>query len=81
MIREEVRQVKILDARDKQLRNKTVHLVKVQWQGQSIEEETWEREEKVRAKYPELFENFGLLFLIFGFYFKYLCTISRTKSI
>ena len=31
MDREEVRPVKILDARDKQLRNKTICLLKVQW--------------------------------------------------
>ena len=58
-IREEVRPVKILDARDKQLNNKTVRLVKVQWQGISTEEATWEREDEVRAKYPALNENTG----------------------
>ena len=60
MDREEVRPVRILDARDKQLRNKTIHLVKVQWQGRSTEEATWEREDEVRARYPRLFENTGL---------------------
>ena len=57
MEREEVRPVRILDARDKQLRNKTIRLVKVQWQGRSTEEATWEREDEVRANYPGLFEN------------------------
>ena len=47
IVREEVRPVRILDARDKQLRNKTVLLVKVQWQGRSTREVTWEREELV----------------------------------
>ena len=60
MVREEVRPVRILDARDKQLRNKMVRLVKVQQQGRSTEEATWEREDEVRAKYPDLFENAGL---------------------
>ena len=60
MGREEVRPVRILDARDKQLRNKTIRLVKVQWQGRSTEEATWEREDEVRANYPGLFENTGL---------------------
>ena len=60
MEREEVRPVRILDARDKQLRNKTIRLVKVQWQGRSTEEATWEREDEVRANHPGLFENTGL---------------------
>ena len=59
-MREEVQPVKILDARDKQLRNKTIRLVKVQWQGRSTEEATWEREEEVWAKYLDLFEKTGL---------------------
>ena len=60
MDREESRPVRILDARDKQLRNKTIRLVKVQCQGRSIEEVTWEREDEVRASHLELFENTGL---------------------
>ena len=47
MDRAEVRPVKILDARDKELRNKTIRLVKVQWQGRSTEEATLEHEEVV----------------------------------
>ena len=60
MDREEVRPVRILDARDKQLRNKTIRLVKVKWQGRSTEEATWEHEDEVRPSYPRLFENTGL---------------------
>ena len=60
MDREEVRPVRILDARDKQLRNKTIRLVKVPWQERSTEEATREREDEVRANYPRLFENTGL---------------------
>ena len=37
-MREEVRLVRILDARDKQLRNNKICLVKIQWQGRSTEE-------------------------------------------
>ena len=54
-LREEMHPVKILDAREKQLRNKIVRLVKVQWKGRSTEEATWEREDDVQKKYPELF--------------------------
>ena len=67
IMREEVRPVRILDARDKQLRNMMIHLVKVHWQGQSIEEATWEREDEVRANYPDLFENTRICILILYF--------------
>ena len=60
MDREEVRSVRILDARDKQLRNKTIRLMKIQWQGRSTEEAMWECEDEVRASHAELFENTGL---------------------
>ncbi|KAK6150716.1 hypothetical protein DH2020_015648 [Rehmannia glutinosa] len=39
----------------KKLRNKEIPLVKVLWRNQSIEEATWEREDEMRAKYPNLF--------------------------
>ena len=38
----------------KQLRRKAVNLVKVQW-GDDEEDCTWETEEDIRKKYPELF--------------------------
>ena len=40
----------------KKLRNKEVPLVKVQW-GDSIEDATWEAEEKIRNSYPHLFDS------------------------
>ena len=49
--------VKILDRRDQVLRGKVIHLVKVAWSRHSDEEATWEREDKMREKYPELFEE------------------------
>ncbi|KAK6150684.1 hypothetical protein DH2020_015616 [Rehmannia glutinosa] len=39
----------------KKLRNKEIPLVKVLWRNQSVEEATWEREDEMRAKYPDLF--------------------------
>ncbi|KAM6590683.1 hypothetical protein CsatA_013288 [Cannabis sativa] len=50
------RPVKILDQKDKILRNKTITLVKVLWRNSVVEEATWELESDMREQYPELFE-------------------------
>ncbi|KAA3464254.1 DNA/RNA polymerases superfamily protein [Gossypium australe] len=47
--------VKILAREVKQLRNKSIALVKVLWQRHGIEEATWEPEESMRNQYPNLF--------------------------
>ena len=47
--------MKILDQKDKVLRNKVVALVKVLWRNQVAEEAMWETETDMREKYPELF--------------------------
>ncbi|KAL5561823.1 hypothetical protein UlMin_031570 [Ulmus minor] len=49
------RPVRILDFKVKTLRNKEIPLVKVLWRNQPIKEATWEREQDMRASYPELF--------------------------
>ncbi|GAV86255.1 Chromo domain-containing protein [Cephalotus follicularis] len=49
--------IRILDRRIKQLRSKTIPLVKVLWQYHGVEEATWEREDDMRAKYPQLFSS------------------------
>ncbi|XP_062113261.1 uncharacterized protein LOC133824401 [Humulus lupulus] len=41
--------------KEKELRNKKISLVKVLWRSSNIEEMTWEREDEMRSKYPELF--------------------------
>ena len=46
---------KILDRQDKLLRNKVIPLVKVQWRYHKGSDATWEREDHMREKYPELF--------------------------
>ena len=51
----EEKPVEILDRKDKVLRNKIVPLVKVLWSNHVVEEATWETEEDMRKKYPELF--------------------------
>ncbi|KAL2531675.1 Uncharacterized protein Adt_05026 [Abeliophyllum distichum] len=47
--------VKILMRETKRLRNKEVPLVRVLWRSNTIEEETWEREDEMKKKFPELF--------------------------
>ncbi|CAH1412384.1 unnamed protein product [Lactuca virosa] len=47
------RPVVILDRKTKELRNKRVGLVKVQWQPRKCSEWTWEPEEEMRQHYPE----------------------------
>ena len=45
-------------ARDvKMLRNRGIALVKVLWQNHRVEEATWEREDDIRAHYPELLQD------------------------
>ncbi|KAL0536800.1 hypothetical protein IC582_025762 [Cucumis melo] len=49
--------VEILAREVKTLRNKEIPLVKVLWRNHRIEEATWEREDDMRSRYPELSEG------------------------
>ena len=49
--------VEILAKEVKMLRNRKIALVKVLWWNHKVEEATWEREDDMRARYPELFEH------------------------
>ncbi|XP_073153121.1 uncharacterized protein [Henckelia pumila] len=49
------RPLRILDRKDKVIRNKSIPLVMVQWQRRGTEEATWELESWMRAEHPELF--------------------------
>ena len=49
------RPTRILAYEVRQLRNKTIPLVKVLWQHHGIEEATWEQEAAMREQHPELF--------------------------
>ncbi|KAL0540047.1 hypothetical protein IC582_024275 [Cucumis melo] len=49
--------VEMLAREVKTLRNKEIPLVKVLWRNHRIEEATWEREDDMRSRYPELFEG------------------------
>ncbi|KAL5549630.1 hypothetical protein UlMin_004861 [Ulmus minor] len=51
----EEKSVRILDHKTKTLRNKEIPLVKVLWRNQKMEEATWERDDEMKASYPELF--------------------------
>ncbi|XP_042023132.1 uncharacterized protein LOC121770471 [Salvia splendens] len=46
----------ILDRKVQQLRNKSIPSVKVLWEHHGQEEATWELEDKMKERYPELFE-------------------------
>ncbi|XP_070034582.1 uncharacterized protein [Nicotiana tomentosiformis] len=48
--------VSILDRQVRKLRNKEIASVKLLWQNQQVEEATWEAEEEMKKKYPNLFE-------------------------
>ena len=47
--------LKILDTKERVLRTKTIPMVKVLWRNHAREEATWEVEDDMRKKYPELF--------------------------
>ncbi|KAL0560422.1 hypothetical protein IC582_000827 [Cucumis melo] len=49
--------VEVLAREVKTLRNKEIPLVKVLWRNNRVEEATWEREDDMRSRYPELFEG------------------------
>ena len=55
--------VQILGREEKELRNKTISLVKVLWINNLVEEATWEREDKMRSQYPHLFHDTGTNFV------------------
>jgi len=48
---------RILDYKEKHLRNKIIPLVKVLWRSQQIEEATWEQEKEVQNNYSQLFQG------------------------
>ncbi|EOY21545.1 Uncharacterized protein TCM_013309 [Theobroma cacao] len=53
----EVQPVRILDGKDRVLRNKNIPMVKVLWKNARIEEMTWEVEHQMRNQYPHLFSE------------------------
>jgi hypothetical protein len=57
----QVHPLRILDRKKKQLQNRAIELLKVQWTWYGPEDTTWEHEEVMWAEYPHLFENFERL--------------------
>ncbi|XP_028063796.1 uncharacterized protein LOC114267013 [Camellia sinensis] len=55
--------MQIIDRLVKQLRNKTISMVKVEWREHYGKEATWEKEEEMRQRYPHLFPSEGNLSL------------------
>ena len=55
--------VQIMGREEKELRNKTISLVKVLWRNHRVEEATWEREDQIRSQYPHLFQETGTNFV------------------
>ncbi|XP_070004044.1 uncharacterized protein [Nicotiana sylvestris] len=55
--------VAILDRQVRKLKSKNIASVKVQWRGQLVEEATWEIEQDMRSRYPNIsttsFLSFG----------------------
>jgi hypothetical protein len=47
----------ILETADRVTRRSTIRMCKVKWGHHSEEEATWEREDDLKAKYPELFSS------------------------
>jgi hypothetical protein len=54
----QVEPIHILDQKVKVLRNKDIGMVKVQWNCYSPKYATWEHEEDMWAKLPQIFDNF-----------------------
>jgi hypothetical protein len=49
--------VKILNTSDKVTRNNRYKMCKVQWSNYTEEEATWEKEDQLKAEFPEIFSN------------------------
>jgi len=50
--------IKIVDFKTRVTRNQTSNFYKVQWSNHSEREATWETEEFLKSKYPELLQTY-----------------------
>ena len=53
----EERPFRILEEMERVARSKAIKFYKIQWEHHTKEEATWEREDFLRAAYPELFSR------------------------
>ena len=53
----EQKPVKLLEDSERRTRNKVIKFFRVQWEGHTEEEATWEREDSLREEYPYLFNE------------------------
>ncbi|GJU44923.1 hypothetical protein Tco_1202189 [Tanacetum coccineum] len=51
--------IEIMDCEVKRLKQSRIPIVKVRWNSKRGPEFTWEREDQMQKKYPELFSNFA----------------------
>jgi hypothetical protein len=49
--------VKILDTSEKVTRNNRYKMCIVQWSNHTEEEATWEKEDQLKAEFPDIFSN------------------------
>ncbi|XP_028053620.1 uncharacterized protein LOC114257986 [Camellia sinensis] len=55
----EEKPIRIIDRQVKQLRNKSIPMVKIEWNEHYGKDATWEMEEEMKVRYPELFSDQG----------------------
>ena len=49
--------IRILEEAERRTRQKVTKFLKVQWSNHTEDEATWEREDNLRAEYPDLFPS------------------------
>uniref|UniRef100_A0A2N9H1P0 Reverse transcriptase n=1 Tax=Fagus sylvatica TaxID=28930 RepID=A0A2N9H1P0_FAGSY len=58
--------IEILDRKEHMLRTKSIPLVKVLWRNHALKEASWEREDIMQSRYPDLFHNQGVWVVVFS---------------
>ena len=53
----EQKPVKLLEESERRTRNKVIKFSRVQWEGHTEDEATWEREDSLQEEYPYLFNE------------------------